>query len=243
MRLFALSSALLLITGTLGSAPASASASPTAAAPATQEKPAAPAEKEVAAGADAMETIKKFIEEKKVDTTAKNWKLKLPKPPQLTFDAKKSYFWVLETNKGNLKIKLMPDVAPMHCSSTIYLTQLGFYDGVSFHRVIPGFMAQGGDPTGSGSGGPGYQYAGEFKPEVKHDKPAKLSMANAGPGTDGSQFFLTFAATPWLDGKHTLFGDIVEGAETTLRDLEKCGTKGGHPTEPLQIKKATIEVK
>jgi peptidyl-prolyl cis-trans isomerase B (cyclophilin B) len=219
MRLFALSSALLLVTGTLGSAPASATASPIAAAPATQEKPAAPAEKEVAGSADAMETIKKFIE------------------------AKKSYFWVLETNKGNLKVKFLPDVAPMHVSSTIYLTQVGFYDGITFHRVIPGFMAQGGDPTGSGSGGPGYQYAGEFKPEVKHDKPAKLSMANAGPGTDGSQFFLTFAATPWLDGKHTLFGDIVEGAETTLRDIEKCGTPQGRPTEPLMIKKATIEVK
>jgi peptidyl-prolyl cis-trans isomerase B (cyclophilin B) len=244
MRTRALSLSLLLAVSSLGCGPASASASSDAAAPATQEQPAAPSEKkDVAASGDPIETIKKFIDEKKIDTAQKNWKLRLPKPPQLAFDPKKTYYWVMETNKGNLKIKLLPDIAPMHVSSTIYLTTLGYYDGVSFHRVIPGFMAQGGDPTGTGSGGPGYQYAGEFRADVRHDKPGKLSMANAGPGTDGSQFFLTFVATPWLDGKHTLFGDIVEGVETTLRDLEKCGTQGGRPTEPLSIKKATIEVK
>ncbi len=112
------------------------------------------------------------------------------------FDANKDYFWILETNKGNIKIKLMPNVAPMHVTSTMFLTEKGFYDGTMFHRVIPGFMAQGGDPLGTGTGGPGYKYAGEFNANVKHDRPFLVSMANAGPNTDGSQFFITFVPTP-----------------------------------------------
>ena len=147
--------------------------------------------------------------------------------------------WVLETNLGKIVIDLMPAVAPMHVSSTIYLTKLGFYDDVVFHRVITGFMAQGGDPTGTGRGGPGYKYAGEFDSKVKHDKGGLLSMANAGPGTDGSQFFLTFVATPWLDGKHTIFGEVVEGMDV-LKEMEKRGTRGGRPTEKLTIDRATI---
>jgi cyclophilin family peptidyl-prolyl cis-trans isomerase len=147
--------------------------------------------------------------------------------------------WNLDTNKGNIKIKLMPDTAPMHVSSTIYLTRLGFYDDVVFHRVIQGFMAQGGDPTGTGRGGPGYKYAGEFDPKVKHDAPGKLSMANAGPRTDGSQFFLTFVATPHLDGKHTIFGEVVEGMGT-VKQLEAAGSRGGKPKEKLMIETATI---
>jgi cyclophilin family peptidyl-prolyl cis-trans isomerase len=135
----------------------------------------------------------------------------------------------------------MPEVAPMHVSSTIYLTRLGFYDGTPFHRVISDFMAQGGDPLGTGRGGPGYQYGGEFDPKVKHDKPGLLSMANAGPGTDGSQFFLTFVPTPWLDGKHTIFGEVVAGKDT-LHKLEELGSRSGRPKEPLEITKATISV-
>ena len=219
-------------------------ASPAASAPAQGSPPpaAAPQEKAVAAAADAMDVIKKFIADQKIDTTTTGWKQKVPKPPQATFDPKKVYTWKLETTQGDIKIRLMPDVAPMHVSSTIYLTMLGFYDNVVFHRVIPGFMAQGGDPTGTGRGGPGYQYAGEFKPDVKHDKPGKLSMANAGPGTDGSQFFLTFVATPHLDGNHTVFGTIVEGGDTTMKELEKRGSPSGATKEPMSIKKATIEV-
>ena len=103
----------------------------------------------------------------------------------------------------------------MHVTNFIYLTRLGFYDGLVFHRVIPSFMAQGGCPLGTGTGGPGYQFDGEFEPE-REARPAggMLSMANAGPGTDGSQFFLTFVPTPWLDGKHTIFGEVVEGRRT-----------------------------
>ena len=130
---------------------------------------------------------------------------------------------------------------PKHVTSTVYLTLLGFYDDLTFHRVIPGFMAQGGCPTGTGRSGPGYQYAGEFDPKVKHDRPGLLSMANAGPGTDGSQFFLTFVKTPWLDGKHTIFGEVVDG-EQVLRALEACGSKSGTTNEELRIDKATISV-
>ena len=190
----------------------------------------------------AIVAIDEFIEKQGVDKSASGWKTKLKKPPKVEFDAGKSYFWLLETNVGNVKVKLLPESAPMHVSSTIYLTRLGFYDDVLFHRVIPGFMAQGGDPLGRGTGGPGYKYEGEFDPKVKHDKAGILSMANAGPGTDGSQFFLTFKATPWLDGRHTIFGEVVEGKET-LDELEKRGTPGqGRPTEKLVIQKATIAV-
>lgn len=170
------------------------------------------------------------------------WKLKLKKPELMTFDSGKDYFWILETNKGTIRIKLMPKVAPMHVTSTIFLTRRGFYDGLSFHRVIPGFMAQGGCPLGTGTGGPGYKYAGEFDPNVKHDKPYLLSMANSGPGTDGSQFFLTFKATPWLDGKHTIFGEIVEGQDV-MKKLEAVGSPSGKPKEKLVITKARIEEK
>lgn len=169
------------------------------------------------------------------------WKLKLTKPEMMKFDSEKEYFWLLETNKGTIKIKLMPDVAPMHVTSTIFLTNKGFYDGTTFHRVIPGFMAQGGCPLGTGNGSPGYKYDGEFSPDVKHDRPFLLSTANAGPGTDGSQFFITFKPTPWLDGKHTIFGEVVEGQDT-VQKLEAAGTPGqGTPKEDLLLQKARIE--
>ena len=163
----------------------------------------------------------------------------MPKPPELGFDLDKSYIWLLETNKGDIKIELHPEVAPMHVSSTIYLTRLGFYDSVVFHRVIAGFMAQGGDPLGKGTGGPGYTYDGEFDAGVKHNKPGVLSMANAGPGTDGSQFFLTFVPTPHLDGKHTIFGNVVDGM-ATVEALESVGSRSGQTSEHVEITKATI---
>ena len=143
---------------------------------------------------------------------------------------------------GDVVIKLRPDLAPGHVERITGLARDGFYDGVVFHRVIPGFMAQGGDPLGSGSGGPGYQFAGEFSPKVRHDKPGLLSMANRGPGTDGSQFFLTFVPTPHLNDKHTIFGQVVEGMET-VKKLESFGSQGEGPTKKeLSIKKATIVV-
>lgn len=175
-----------------------------------------------------------------VDQSDPEWKLKLAAPSLMTFDDGQQIFWTLSTNVGDMRFRLFPDVAPMHVTSTIYLTELGFYDDVVFHRVIPGFMAQGGDPLGVGRGGPGYEYDGEFSPDVKHDKPGLLSMANRGPGTDGSQFFITFVPTPWLDGKHTIFGELISGQETLL-ELEKRGSQSGRTTERLVINQATVE--
>ena len=189
----------------------------------------------------AVAAIDAFIEESKIDKSKADWKTTLPKPPQVEFDPEKTYYWLLNTNKGDIKIKLMPGVAPMHVSSTLYLTRLGFYDDVIFHRVITGFMAQGGDPTGTGRGGPGYKYAGEFDRSVRHNKGGILSMANAGPGTDGSQFFLTFVPTPHLNGKHTIFGEVVDGMDT-VKLLEESGTRGGATKEDLMINTATVDV-
>lgn len=187
----------------------------------------------------AVEALDAFIAEQTVDTAASGWRTHLAKPPNVTFEAGASYFWELETNLGAVTVELLPSVAPMHVASTIYLTRLGFYDGLSFHRVISAFMAQGGCPLGTGTGGPGYQYAGEFDASVKHDRPGLLSMANAGPGTDGSQFFLTFVPTPWLDGKHTIFGEVVDGMPT-VQALEARGSQSGATSERLEITKATV---
>jgi peptidyl-prolyl cis-trans isomerase B (cyclophilin B) len=189
----------------------------------------------------AIAAIDAFIAAENVDKARRAWKSTLKKPPKVAFTSGKAYYWNIETNKGKIKVKLMPDVAPMHVSSTIYLTRLGFYDDTVFHRVITGFMAQGGDPTGTGRGGPGYKYDGEFDRSVKHNKPGLLSMANAGPGTDGSQFFLTFVKTPHLDGKHTIFGRVVEGMDT-VKALEKFGSRSGKTSEKLMIESATISV-
>ncbi len=189
----------------------------------------------------AIAALDRFIAEQSIDRDQADWKTRLPRPPQADFDASKRYFWNVATNVGDLKIQLMPDVAPMHVSSTIYLARLGFYDSVIFHRVITGFMAQGGDPLGQGTGGPGYNYDGEFSNSARHDRPGLLSMANAGPGTDGSQFFLTFVATPHLDDKHTIFGEVVEGMET-VQELEKRGSNSGSTSEDLLMNTCTISV-
>lgn len=198
--------------------------------------------------AEEQQIIRTFQQAQKVKAMGENaWKTQLTKPEMMTFDKDTDYFWIMETNKGTIKIKLLPDVAPMHVTSTIYLTKKGFYDGIKFHRVIPGFMAQGGDPLGNGSGGPGYKYDGEFDPKVKHDRPYRVSMANGGkdhPCTDGSQFFITFKATPGLDNIHTIFGDVVEGQDVVDK-LEAAGNpdpraNGVPPKEKLVINKATI---
>jgi len=189
-----------------------------------------------------MTQISDMITKAKVDKSNPAWRTTLTKPEVATFDPAHTYYARMITNKGPILIKFMPQVAPMHVTSFMYLTELGYYDGLTFHRVIPGFMAQGGCPLGSGTGGPGYKFGGEFDPKVKHTKGGLLSMANAGPGTDGSQFFLTFKATPWLDGAHTIFGEVVEG-EDTLKALEKLGSESGSTKEKLLMEKVTIEVK
>jgi len=190
----------------------------------------------------ALNTVNKFITKQAVDKTNPAWKTELSKPPLLTFTPEKDYFWELETNQGHLTIKLLTDSAPMHVSSTIYLTKLGFYDDLTFHRVIPGFMAQGGDPIGNGTGNPGYKYDGEFDGDIGHNEPGMLSMANSGPGTDGSQFFITFLPTPFLDGKHTVFGQVVIDLENSLAKIEALGSRRGKTSETVKIIKASIRI-
>jgi len=127
---------------------------------------------------------------------------------------------VLETVQGTIELQLMPDVAPKTCENFVGLVNSGYYDGVIFHRVIPNFMIQGGDPTGTGRGGEsiwGAPFEDEVRPDVTFDRPGLLAMANAGPGTNGSQFFITTAATPWLNMRHTIFGTVVNGYDTVQR--------------------------
>ncbi len=188
----------------------------------------------------AIKQIDEMIAKADVNKENAQWRTSLTKPEPATFDPAKSYYANMQTNKGPVRIKLLPDVAPMHVTSFIYLSRMGFYDGLKFHRVIPGFMAQGGCPLGTGTGSPGYKFGGEFKPDVKHDRGGLLSMANAGEGTDGSQFFLTFVATPWLDGKHTIYGEV--GDMATLKQIEPLGSRSGRTSEPIKIETVTIEV-
>lgn len=218
-----------------------------------QETPAAKADSPVkpASGASksatrvndkAISGIDAQITRAAVDKTKEGWKTRLVKPTRVVFDPARKYLAKMQTNKGPVLIQFLPDVAPMHVTSFIYLSRLGFFDGLKFHRVITGFMAQGGDPLGNGAGGPGYEFGSEFSPKVRHDAPGLLSAANAGEGTDGSQFFLTFVPTPWLNDKHTIYGKVIEGMET-LKKLEAAGSQSGETTEPLLIKTVTIEVR
>ena len=188
-----------------------------------------------------MQMLEQLVASANVDTTQAGWRTRLPKPHMLAFAPGQAWRARIRTSKGEIVVKLLSDTAPMHVTSFAYLARLGFYDGLIFHRVIPEFMAQAGCPLGSGTGGPGYRFDGEFAPGVKHDRPGLLSMANAGPGTDGSQFFLTFVPTPWLDGKHTIFGQ-VQGGEAVLESLEACGSSSGRTSEKLVMEKVTIEV-
>lgn len=122
----------------------------------------------------------------------------------------------MNTSKGVIHLRLYPQQAPVTVASFVNLAKRGFYNGLSFHRVIDNFMIQGGCPLGSGTGGPGYRFEDECTPELRHDAPGKLSMANAGPGTNGSQFFITHVETPWLDGKHTVFGSVVSDEDQAV---------------------------
>ena len=132
---------------------------------------------------------------------------------------------VFKTEKGTINVKLHDDRAPMTVANFCNLAQRGFYDGLDFHRVIDDFMIQGGCPEGSGRGGPGYRFGDECTPALKHDKPGILSMANAGPNTNGSQFFITHGPTPWLDGKHTVFGEVVSADDQKVVNAIGQGDK------------------
>lgn len=137
-------------------------------------------------------------------------------PPPMTIDPKKKYTATIVTSLGNIVVELFADKAPQTVNNFVFLAREGYYDGVTFHRVIKGFMAQGGDPSGSGRGGPGYHFADEFHPQLRHNAPGILSMANAGPGTNGSQFFITHGPTPHLDNHHSVFGKVTQGLDVVL---------------------------
>ncbi|UXI67345.1 peptidylprolyl isomerase [Tahibacter amnicola] len=133
----------------------------------------------------------------------------------------------IATGRGNIRIRLFADKAPVTVANFVNLAQRGYYDDLNFHRVIPDFMIQGGCPHGSGTGGPGYRFEDECRADLKHNKPGILSMANAGPGTNGSQFFVTHVATPWLDGKHTVFGEVISADDQKVVDSVRGGDKIG----------------
>ncbi|MES2463365.1 MAG: peptidylprolyl isomerase [Armatimonadota bacterium] len=133
--------------------------------------------------------------------------------PELTIDASKKYHASIATTRGTIEVDLFAADAPMTVNNFVFLARDGFYDGIKFHRVIPNFMVQGGDPTGSGAGGPGYKFRDETSGNPNRHKTGSLSMANAGPNTNGSQFFITHAPQPHLDGKHTVFGQVTSGQE------------------------------
>ena len=139
----------------------------------------------------------------------KQWNI----PPQMTIDPKKNYTATMETSKGTIEIELFAKDAPKTVNNFVFLAREGFYDGVTFHRVISNFMIQGGDPTGSGRGGPGYKFEDEVRTNPNKHGTGSLSMANAGPNTNGSQFFITHSPQPHLDGKHTVFGKVTSGMD------------------------------
>lgn len=161
----------------------------------------------------------------------------------------------LKTNKGLIKIKLFPEQAPETVKNFTELAQglkewthpqtrekqkTPFYNGLIFHRVIKDFMIQGGDPTGTGMGGPGYRFGDEFDPSLKFDKPGLLAMANAGPGTNGSQFFITTVATPWLNNRHTIFGEVIEGLDVVVAISKVSKNHNDRPNDDVIIESVTI---
>jgi peptidyl-prolyl cis-trans isomerase B (cyclophilin B) len=206
------------------------------------EPEAAKAAGQAPTGPGPVAMMQDLIARKRIDTSAPGWKTKLPRPPTIRFPKDRTLFWMIETNFGLLKIKLLPRNAPRHVSTTMYLSQLGFYDNLTFHRIIPQFMAQGGDPLGNGKGGPGFTYNGEFnkkRPRL-HDKRGVVSAANSGPHTDGSQFFILFAKNAeQLDGKHTIFGHLEEG-QGTLGAMESAGSASGKPQTKVWIERTWI---
>ncbi len=168
-----------------------------------------------------------------------------PKPPKkeepkMTESAGKKYDTAnpvvkIETTMGDIVVELFPKEAPNTVGNFLTLTKKGFYDGIIFHRVIPNFMVQTGDPTGTGTGGPGYKFADEFSKDLRHDRPGRLSMANAGPGTNGSQFFITHVPTPHLDNRHSIFGQVIEGQDVVIKIGNAPRDRRDKPNEPIKM--------
>ena len=180
-----------------------------------------------------------------LDRDVEGWRLRTPPPPALQVGEGAAVHWLLETNVGKMRFELFHDVAPNHVSNAIYLSRLGFYDGLPFHRIIPGFMAQSGSPDGSLLGGPAYRFSSEITKgrRGRHRRSGTLSAAHpAGRhDSDGSQFFITFKAQPSLDGEHTVYGTMIEGRKA-LRALGHAGTASGKPSKAIRILSARIEV-
>lgn len=161
-------------------------------------------------------------------------------PPSMTLDPESDYVANFRTNQGNFTVKLFATQTPVTVNNFVFLAQQGFYDGLIFHRVIENFMIQGGDPTGTGGGGPGYKFQDEIVAGLVFDAPGKLAMANAGPGTNGSQFFITVAATDWLNGNHTIFGEVTEG-QNVVNSISRVTTgRGDVPLQRVIIERIDI---
>ena len=146
----------------------------------------------------------------------------------------------IETTLGDIEAELYAGETPKTVNNFVTLAKKGFYDGIIFHRVIPDFMIQTGDPMGTGRGGPGYKFADEFSPRLKHDKPGMLSMANGGPNTNGSQFFITEVPTPWLDGKHSVFGQVTKGMDVVKTIAQSQRNGQDQPIKEVAMKKVSI---
>lgn len=156
----------------------------------------------------------------------------------MTIDPRKKYTARIKTGKGDIVVELFADKAPKTVNNFVFLAREGYYDDTTFHRVIKPFMIQGGDPTGTGRGGPGYRFEDEFHKDLRHDAPGILSMANAGPNTNGSQFFITHIPTPHLDNRHTVFGRVIEGMDVVNAIPERDPGRAREPGEKL----ITIEI-
>jgi cyclophilin family peptidyl-prolyl cis-trans isomerase len=227
-RLLTVAALLLLVAlvaACSGSPVQPAAEAPAAEAPAVEEAatPEAPAAEENTGSATAGEMatpVPPGTRAGDLDAAARNGMYSAP--PEMMIDPDKFYYATLKTELGDIRLQLFADRAPITVNNFVFLAREGFYDDTQFHRVLEGFMAQAGDPTGSGSGGPGYNFQDEIVPGLEFDRPGLLAMANAGPGTNGSQFFITFAPTEWLTGLHTIFGEVLEGQDVldslTLRD-------------------------
>ena len=167
-------------------------------------------------------------------TDKKQWS----KAPEMTIDPKKTYTATFKTDKGDIVVSLYAAKVPRTVNNFVFLAREGFYDNTIFHRVITDFMAQGGDPTGTGMGGPGYKFNDEFDSSLRHNGSGVLSMANAGSNTNGSQFFITHVPTPWLDGKHSVFGQVIKGLDVLLSIPARDPSRVGSPAVKLQ----TVEI-
>ncbi len=199
-------------------------------------------------GGNALSEIETFIsaqeKEGNIDKSKANWRTRLPKFPEAAFGEGGHYEWVIETSEGTMTAELNREAAPEHVRNILYLSRLGYYDGLNFHRIIPGFMAQGGCPLGNGYGSPGYTVNLEVDRDVLHKGPGILSMARSqNPNSAGSQFFITFGSTPQLDGQYSVFGKVTEGLDV-LKKLEAAGnprSNGVPPLKNITIDKTTVK--